>query len=186
MANVDVLTAVYKSLKAYLNTEVPELLKITDEFPDPSELLKYPALTIFIGKPVTTPYDPFVLSQGATNGSNQALVARVVAEWDIPLQLDLWCNSKIQRRTIHQKLFNAINKRQVPMGLDLLLTNYFSQYASFQIRSFAPKSDEASSQRKEWRYLIDVVCTVNHIMEKMEYVAVTLDNQSSITNGVIP
>lgn len=169
MANTNVIAALKKSLIAYLVTEIPTLLKIYDDFPNPSEVLSMPCATVFTGSPSYASISPYITSQDSAGvGAHSAPVRYVVGSYEFPLQIDLWVPYKIQRTDFYDKLFNAINKVVNPMGLFLPLTDYYGEIAEIHITGFKYIEDEASAQRKEYRVKVDLRATVNHVVQKTE------------------
>lgn len=189
MAN-NLIDAVKQSLCSYLEAEMPSIEQAIDDFPNPSENLVYPSATVFTSSPRYTSRDPYVASKGAkiVGGADDGKtpVRYVVGSYEFSLQVDLWTAYKAQRPDLYEEFFRAINKQMTPMGLSLPLTDYYGSIAHYHITGLAFIDTEGDSQRQDWRCKVDVICTVNHVFEKLEFVIETIENNTTITEETIP
>lgn len=186
----DTLVAV-RTLQAFIKANMPELLNVFDEWPDPKETLETPCVTILTqGNPTYTHSYPtiFKRSPDEENATND-LVAYSVGYYDINLQLDLWCEYKIQRAELFDKLMNVLNKQFIdsgrPTGLSLVLIDYHEAIARYDQNGYTFMDSGDGLQRAEWRVKVDV--TVNHfkLIEKSEarMTQITLENEISQTEN---
>ena len=176
MANLSATEAVKSALVAYLKASMPSIKDVFDDFPNGSQNLKYPCATVVTGRPTYQSIDPYVISKGAVDSaSRRAPVRRVVGNYEIPMQVDIWSAHKIQRHKLYEELFAAVNRQVVPMGLSLKMVNYFDQHAHFHITGFDFPDSEEQSQRQEWRAIVSLTCTVNHVLETSEFLMETIE-----------
>lgn len=185
MANKDVLTALQKTISKRLQAEMPVLKAVYEDWPSPSETLKYPCAAVTIGSPEFTPTDPYVFKKGAVDPeTGKSPVARVVGSYEIRVQIDVWCASKPQRRDLYQQLFNVINPIASRPGLNLPLEDYFDAIAHLHLEGFSFPDGDEQVQRKEYRILGAVVCSALHIVETMESLMQTIENTTEIADAI--
>lgn len=163
----DLLVAV-RTLRDFIQANMPELAAVYDEWPDPKDRLETPCLTIVTaGNPTYTHCFPNLVKR--IPGS---LSVYSVGFYDMNLQLDLWCEYKLQRAELFDKLINVFNKQFIdsekPTGLSLVLTDYHEAIARYDQSGYTFMDSGDGLQRAEWRAKIDV--TVNHfkLVEKSE------------------
>lgn len=185
MANKDVLTALQKTISKYLADTISDLKVVYEDWPNPSELLKYPSAAITLGNPQFTSTSPYVFKRGdEPDEDGKFSVARVVGSYEIRLQIDVWCASKPQRRDLYEKLFSAINPNASQPGLNLPLNDYYGAYAHLHLEGFSFPDGDEQVQRKEYRILGSVVCTALHIVETMENLMQTIENTTEIAEDI--
>lgn len=169
----DTLVAV-RTLKAFIEANMPELEAVYDEWPNPKDQLKTPCLTIVsVGTPSFTHAFPNVFKRvlDPDNDLND-LVAYSVGYYDINLQLDLWTEYKIQRAELFDKLMAVLNKQfidsELPTGLSLQLIDYHDAIARYDQSGYTFMDNGDGLQRGEWRVKVDVA--VNHfkLIEKSQ------------------
>lgn len=172
------------NLAAYLRTQVAGLTVLT-EWPGANQKLAYPSLTIFSGEPVFTPYTPYEVSRTAPDVNNQIISTMVVGEYDVTFQLDLWCRNKLERETVFGQVFDAINQVVVPMGLSLQLTDYFNEWARYDIDRHSFVDDEAGAQRQEWRVKLSLLANVKCLKQLTSYAMITIVDTVGVTTDTI-
>lgn len=184
--------AVVRGLQAYLTANVAGILAVYEDFPTPTQDILMPSISIFTGSPTFQPaMNPYIISRGAQVAAVQEdppadppaigkyPVRRVVGEYEFKLQVDLWCKNKLERHEMYQKFFTGFNQTTTVMGLRILLTEYFSEYASYDITGFEFIDGEQASQRGEWRARIAVTATCKAVIQVLEHLVAEIDNQLS-------
>lgn len=173
---VTCVDAVLSALGAHLKANMPSLQQVLLDFPDAGTVLKMPSLTIFSGaSPAFMPLDPYPLEQGDTV-NHRALVKRVVGEYDLNLQLDLWCPNKLTRSKLWEEFFKAFNPEVSPMGLSLQLMDYHEIWCRYDLTGYDLGDSEESSQSGQWRARINVLANTRAVIEKTEFVIETIEN----------
>jgi hypothetical protein len=161
-----------KRLAILLKAQMPALLDVIEDFPEPNEQLKYPCVSIMSGSPTFRPQAPFERNvpeaPSLTNGSVKTKY--VVGQYEWKLQLDLWCASKEQRHKLYEQFFNAFNSQWPTMGLSLTLSGYHDEICRYDLTGYKFDDSEAGSQRKEWRATMSVLADCEAVMERNEFV----------------
>lgn len=186
MAHDSAAQAIVKDLITHLKVKIPTLLKAYEDWPNPSESLSMPCLSIFAGSPRFEPLDPFIISKGAKDEDDLYLVKRVVGKWVFNLQVDLWASSKPERHKLFQDFFKAINQTPTVMGLRLKLTNYHDLYAAYSITGIDFMGSEMASQTSEWRVKATVICDVDEVLESLETMMESIENIFTIPEYIEP
>lgn len=93
-----------------------------------------------------------------------------VGDYEMELQVDIWCAYKSQRNKIYSKFYDIINeelmtKDNAPAGLSLKLENYYGVIARYDISGYNFPDDERSSQEDEWRVKIDLKVHFDKVVE---------------------
>ncbi len=163
------------TLSKFIAKSFPKLTLI-DEFPYGNEQLSYPSMTISISKSKRTPKIAWVDKTSEPDDDGIVLQNTVVAEWDLNLQLDLWCRDKLERREYVEniiKLFNSqeggIGIKENSDGLSLKMEDMFCEIARYEIDTVEPMDDEAAAQRQERREKIAVITNFFEIRQKSYY-----------------
>lgn len=186
----DILVAV-RTLQSFIQENMPELINVFDEWPDPKEALEVPCVSIITqGNPTYTHSYPTIFKRVSDpdNALND-IVVYSVGYYDINLQLDLWTEYKIQRAELFDKLINVLNKQFMdngsPTGLSLVLADYHEAIARYDQNGYTFMDGGDGLQRAEWRVKVDI--TVNHfkLVEKSEprMSQITLQNEISQTEN---
>lgn len=183
--NDTVTEALVRDLGKYLKTAVPELSAVYDDFPSANQQLDMPCATIYASRPLFTTMMPYVVAKGAKDDQNRALVTRVFGQWDVTLQLDLWCKTKLERHELFQKLVLALNPNISTSGLSLQLMDYHAQWARFDMGKNELVDSEQASQRGEWRVRIDVVANVKACKVSLDYLIVEIENKPEVSHTVV-
>jgi hypothetical protein len=179
-----------KSLANYLRTELPDV-QVLEDWPDPKEQLSMPTISIIASgnRGYTHCFPQFW--KKTVNEENALLddVVYRVGQYDFTLQLDLWCEYKVQRGELYERVHDALNKQFLtdsPAGLSLELEDYHDLIARFDQAGYTYLDSEENSQRSEWRVKIDVL--VNHsrlaVKTQSRMEEITLQNQISDTVDV--
>lgn len=164
--------AAVRGLQKYLETQMPELDSVFDEFPNHNEKMVLPcASVITVGTPVLTNLMPYTFKKEVDpdNAAND-LVYDVIGQYDARIQLDLWSEYKIQRGRLLDLFDNALNKQQIdsdlPSGLSLILTDYYSAIARYDNVGYTYMDSEENSQKDQWRVKIDLLVNYPKIAVK--------------------
>lgn len=170
MANlISASEAIVNQLATYLQSAMPELAQVLEDWPAASQVLKYPSLTIFSNKPTLMNLMPYELSRSAPDLQNRTVVKWIVGEYDFKLQLDLWAASKKERNDLYDLFFQKFNRDINPMGLGLQLEKYHGIWCRYDMTGYSFEDGEAASQRREWRAKIDIVANCRAILEQTLY-----------------
>lgn len=165
-----------KALAVRLRT-IPTLTVI-ENWPTANQTLAYPSLSITTGKPEFMNLQPYLLSKTDPDPStHQITVKRIVGQYDVAFQLDLWCRNQVERNAYFDLLFAKLNPDVVPMGLRLQLSAYHNQWASFAMTGQQYMDDEAAAQRQEWRCKLDLVGSCKAVLANTETAMITIENQ---------
>lgn len=177
---------IVRALADYLDDEMEDTLaaEVIENFPQPSEALELPCVSIFLGQPQFTSKMPELVSQAATADPNVKTSLYAVGSYDYRLQVDIWTGSKEERHAVFSELFGAINKQVKPMGLALTLTDYHNEVCRFDIVGHRFMDAEPESQRQEWRVQVDILAHGRVLMEKDEPIMSTIENNFSTPNNI--
>lgn len=176
--------AVLSALTAHLRANMPNVAEFSEEFPSANVALKYPMVTITTGNPVFTPLEPTVLFQGPTGLDNKAQVQRIVGMYDLQMQVDIWCRNKVERINMFEEFFQAFNQEIDPMGLSLKLDDYFGVFCRYDSIGHDLADGEQASQTDEWRARINLLVNTRAVLERREYVMVTIENNISTPDNI--
>lgn len=178
--------AVARGLADYLKAAIPTLLSAYQEFPDPSQRLDYPSLSVFMRNPTFKPYsDPYVIYKGPKDVSANAFpIRRVVGIYEFSLQVDLWCGSKYERDALYEQIFQAMQPSPGRVGLTIQLTDYYDSIAEYDLTAVSYSDGESAAQRKEWRATVSVSASCSAIRETLEYLMETIENTLEITEQI--
>lgn len=180
------LKAVIEALGIHLKENMPRLKQVIYEFPAPGVKLLYPTLSIIHeGNPLFTNLQPYELEKGAI-ANHKAPVQYVVGQYELRLQLDLWCGNKEERYRMYDEFFQAFNKDINPMGLSLKLSKYHNLWTRFdQVGQDFPDNQEAS-QTSEWRARVSILAHCKAVLGKVESIITEpIENNLDVTNNEI-
>lgn len=178
--------AVVRKLADYLQDEITTLKEVVLTFPEPTQTLKFPSVSIIRQGNAELALDPSgvnVLSQGAvvTTGTVEEPIKKAdvlyrVGTYNHSLQLDLWCMSKSQLEALYETLMDVLNPDLHPMGLTLTLDEYHDIPCHYVITgyNFSPFGEQ-SAQRGTWRAIVSVLATCDAVKTKSEFVMETLE-----------
>lgn len=186
MANKSFTRTLSKGLIGYLKSKMPSIVEAYDEFPNPSQKLKFPSFSLFLQKPNFTPETPYTVYVGDViltgPDINKAIVRRCVGKYDLTIQLDFWCESKFQRHDIYEEFIQAITQANPSSGLSFKLEDYFNEWTHIDVNNVSFSEDsEISSQRNEWRFIVTISGNARCIRESLEYVMVNVESNVNTT-----
>jgi hypothetical protein len=173
-----------KNFLTYLAKNVPDLKSTLGEWPAANAKLDMPSASLFANQPKFTNCQVYELSRTAPDANKKVFSTMVVGEYDLTMQLDLWCRNKAEREKIFGLVFEAINKTVLPMGLSLPLPDYFGEIARFDVDGYQFVDDESSAQRQEWRVRISLLGNVRALKKITNYGMITFDKQISTPNNI--
>lgn len=176
---------VIKALQALMKERMPFLQNVYDDFPAHNDKLAYPSASIFtkpikhnktepylikVGKLIEDPEDP---------NFNKAPAQYCIGSYDFNFQIDFWCESKFQRHDIVEAFVRAMNDVSPTSGVNIKLTDYYDQWIHFEFDDPSYANDnEQSSQRGEWRVMVQVLGNVRCITEKLESLMQNIELQT--------
>ena len=164
-----------------------KIQKVYNQFPATNEKMVFPSLSLITKDPKFTPAMPYVISKTSEDPEDiEKLVRRVVGQYDIEMQMDLWASYKPQRDSLYEDIFNAFNLNDDVPGISLQLTGYYDQWIHFSLAGMTFIGDEAADQRGEWRAMIRVLATVNAVTEKVANTIQTIENNLETPESITP
>lgn len=169
------------TLGEYLLDNVKTLRQFYPEFPGGQERLDHPAVTILASDPgfrALMPYPKVRKAVTPINSKNET--QWVVGIYDATIQLDLWARSKEERDDTFDAIFNALNPNISPMGLNLVLGDYFTQLCNYLYVGHTIGDAEAAAQRDEWRVTFNLETTCKAIRVREEFIMEDLQTPSEI------
>jgi hypothetical protein len=176
--------AVQRAIATYLKTSVPSLQGVYDDWPSPSQKLKYPSASLFMGSQKFMNGLPYEISRVA--GVNNTLVTtRIVGIYEMRLQLDVWCATKADRHQMFESIFLALNPKKETNGFNLILADYFNLPMHVSLLGFDYVNTEQESERSEWRTKFDLVADTKAAIQSVDYPITTIENNLE-TPDVIP
>lgn len=156
------------ALSTYLSGQISGLT-VLQNFPYANQELNYPSVTITQSNPTRTPEMPWITSQTTPDVNNQITVNTIVAAWEDTFQLDLWCRNNLERDKYLALIIDAFRNNEPNDGLSLQMTNYFNEYARYELESTENVEDEASVQRQERRAKIRLTVNCREVKQKTYY-----------------
>lgn len=196
MSDNGLTSALVKAFAAFLDSSMPSLEEVHDDFPNASQELVYPAATVMTGQPQYDPALSYVVrkedpepgdddyEEPADGDVAKKRVIRVVGRYVYPLQVDLWCQTKFDRNRLYEEFFRAMHQDPAASGVRLQLGDYFDEWVSFTLSSIRFGDTEEQSQRGEWRVIAEVVADCRAITQALEtpiaQVQTTLETPNSI------
>lgn len=179
--------AVIKALTAYLKTAMPSLQSVTDDWPNPSQNLKFPSITIMTGDYQFTQQQNYVIWKSSTAEDDDTFrVRKVNGSYDMTLKAHLWADSKPRRHDLYELFMAAMNPDFTVSGLRLQIANYFNEWATFDVSNNTYVDNEESAQRSERKVIVDILVNIRSVVETtnylMEQIENTLETPASIPN----
>jgi hypothetical protein len=151
-------------------------LTVLTEWPAANKKLAYPSCTITTGMPKRMPIQQEQLAVTMPDGNNQVVQTLAVAEYDIPMQIDLWCRTSAERRQFLNTILQAFNAAEdtgdAPSGLSLQLTDYFNIFARYEIDTHEFRDDEMAAETQERRCRIALLVNTREIIQRTKYAIV--------------
>lgn len=152
-------------------------LTVKKEWPAANEKLSYPSLTLFQQTPKFSPRA--VLTEVARTYADGTQIASSISyacgDWDLRMQLDLWCRNKFERKAFFEAVHRTLNPQLEPMGLSLQLTNYFNQWVRYDLIDYQFLDDETGIERQEWRVRINLLANCTEVLTRTDYAIKTVD-----------
>lgn len=177
-----------ETLGSFLLTKMTSLSEVIYEFPDPNHELSMPSLSIINLNPIFTPeMSPYILEKTDPE-DHETSVKYVDGNWEIPLQLDLWCQYKIERDTLLTEFMDAVKDQFPILGLTLAMSNYYGRdvrYDFVEPLLTYGLDDDSASQRGEFRVKINLMASCESIKEKTEYAMETFETHDYIGENLI-
>ncbi len=146
---------------------------IIDEFPYPGGEYDYPTISIStVGDGDFQNYMPTIHSKEDHETDDTKLnVVYNMGQYNLNLQIDLWCEYKAQREAFYQVFMDIMDtqffENDAPAGLSLVLPDYFDAIARYDQVSYNYMDGEESSQRSEWRVMIRIITTFPRLKKKV-------------------
>lgn len=185
--NESITEALPYHIGEYLMANVPGLKEYFEEWPEPNLQMDMPSVAITLGNPEFRPLAPYYLKPTAEEiADSQAIVKWVTGIWDFKIALNLWAQNKEQRDDMFDAIYNALNPRIDPMGLDLELPNYFNQLCGLVYVGHTLGDTQEQAQRDEWRVTFNLLATCKAIRIRKEFVIETIETQVEPLNTVEP
>lgn len=184
--------AIIKGIAAYLRTAMPQLQSVTEDWPTPNEILKFPTITILTSDPKFTQQLNYITGKDSVMNkqTKKYKVRKCIGSYDFVLKAHLWAESKSKRQELYESFLNAMNPNFTTSGVRLQLTDYFGEWAQFDIQNHAWLDNEASVQRSERRVVVDIAVNIRAIIEVSEYLMKQIENSidtpQSIPDTTIP
>lgn len=180
--NESISEIVPKKLGQYLLTQVASLKEYYPEFPSPNMTLKNPSVSVFATTSDFRAGAPYKKSpvEPADITDSKATVEYVVGIYDFSIQLDLWTRNKEERDDLFDQLFNALNPNIEPMGLTLVMEEYFDQLCEYTYVGHEYGDSEERAQRDEWRVTLNLLATCKAIRTKEDFIMEDLQTASEI------
>ncbi len=189
--NESITEIVSKTLGRYLLDEVEGLRDYYDEFPQASRDFRTPSVSVIVSvadfRPIT-PY-PCVPIAPVDITNNKADFKWAVGIYDFSIQLDIWARNKEERDDLFDATFNAMNPDITPMGLRLVMEEYFSQIVEYLYTGHDLGDSEERSQTDDWRVTMTLLATCKAVRTRREFVitdlptAQEIENASGLVNG---
>ena len=174
---MDIESAAVLALAAHLKTKLSAEYTILDEFPEPGATLSYPTTSIVPAKAHILLKQPYPYNSVDVPNTVATVEARyVVADVNIPIQLDLWFMSKDQRRYYLATFMNSLIQNPARAGdLNLNLDNHFSVHANYQMSDSIDTQDtNTEALVSEYRAKVSILCTTELVATKEEYKLLSL------------
>lgn len=185
MANESATRGIVRQLGIAIKERMPELSQVLEDWPGANEVLKYPCLSIQGSAPRFTPCAPYLWKKTEANEINRSTVLWVNGQYEFNLQLDLWARSKAERHLLFENLQRAFTSQFPVNGLSLTLSDYFNVMARYDIASSKYEDSEQSSQRREWRAIVDVSAHCHSIFEKVENIISVAVAETETTDEIL-
>lgn len=164
----DFIRSVTDQLKTYLAGQVSGL-NVSTEWPVPGKEMALPALTIVTGEPKFQRCPPYLVAQGATQPNNTATTTYCIGTYELNLQLDLWTKYPIQRVTLYEQIFAALEPLAA-QGLVLTLSGYYNQKSNYHYIGYRLLDNEESASRQEFRARFDVQVNCLAVRQTTDYI----------------
>ncbi len=187
------ITAV-RSLIEYLSLLMPSFDKdsnILEEWPEANRDMEYPIMSVISKPEKFTPHPSNVLSTtDIVGGDNDGKLSVIynTGQYDIGIQIDIWCDNKEKRGELYQEFIDAFNNQfiteDLPMGVSATLVDYYNSIARYDMIGYNYPSDGNSSQIGEWRVKIDLTSNFRSLKEVVRNKMTNIVLQDEISTTV--
>ena len=178
--------AAVKSLTNYLKSAMPTVKSFSQDWPSPSENLITPAITILTGEPNFVQAHPYVISKGTKKDlkTKKYPIFNCIGNYDMILKVHLWADSKPQRNSLYADFLLAMNPETRSSALRLQLTDYFNEWATFDMEKITVLDSEEQAQRSERRIVVNVAVNVRAVVQRADYLIETIENTLSTPDSI--
>jgi len=143
--------------------------QVLPEWPEANKLMTLPAAAIETsGQPQYERCAPYLLSMG-TVANNKATNLYVVGEYTLNLQLDIWTKYKVQRDSLYEAVFQAIQSPN-PQGYSLQLAAYYNEWVTFTLKGYKFMDEGNSLHEKTWRAVLQLEASCRAISTTTDFV----------------
>lgn len=158
------------ALAAYLKCSMKELTDVTPDFPNRSENLEFPLISLTHSSEQYTNLVPYELvTPDPADVNNKTQVVWVVGQWDFKIQVDIWATNKPERNKIFEHFRRVFNNTINPMGLSLTLNDFYGLIARYDMDASKHVDGEQAAQRKEWRTMVSLLVHVKDALSQDQY-----------------
>ena len=166
--------------------------QVLPEWPEANTLMTFPAATVeTLGQPQYERCAPYILSMGAV-ANNKATNLYIVGEYALQIQLDIWAKYKLQRDSLYEAVFQAIqapntaNNWRGSGGYSLQLAAYYNEWANFTLKGYKFMDEGESLREKTWRAILQLEASCRAVSTTSDYIitqppVLTFSTPDSIT-----
>ena len=180
--NESITEIVPKVLGQYLIGEIQDYRDYYAEFPQASRDFRTPSVSIILAdsdfRPLT-PY-PCLPIDPANIVDNKAEMKWAVGIYDFSIQLDIWARNKEERDDLFDATFNALNPDITPMGLRLVMEEYFDQLIEYVYTGHDLGGSEQRSESDEWRVTMTLLATCKAVRTRTEFIITDVPSPAAI------
>lgn len=184
MSNPSCFKEVLETLGKQLQDNMPSLAKVIYAFPSANVSLQYPSISIILTRPEFLPIQREIFEQSDISDDFKSEVKYINGEYDLALQLDLWCRDKVERFALYEELMDALNPNSELKGLSLKLEKYHGVYCRYDMIDMLFSDNEGASQRAEWRLTVNVLANTRSIKAESEYMIDTIENNLTLPDTI--
>ena len=184
-SNESITEIVTKKLGQYLVQEISDLKDYYAEFPQSNRDFRMPSVSIITATSdfrALQPY-PCEVVDPLTILNNKAKYKWAVGIYDFSIQLDIWARNKEERDDLFDATFNALNPQITPMGLGLVMEEYFDQRIDYLYTGHNLGDSEERSQTDEWRVTLTLLATCKAVRTRTEFIITDLPTPAEIEDA---
>ena len=183
------ITAI-RSLIEYLIPNMPnfDIDNVLEEWPNANMDMIYPTMSV-ISQPIEfIPHSPNVILHETIVGGDDDGQLRVlydVGQYNMRIQIDIWCENKESRGLYYEEFKDAFDKQfldsNLPTGASIGLIDYYNSIARYDIIGYNYPDDGNSSQIGEHRIKIDLTANFRRLKEviRAKMVDIVLEDEIS-------
>jgi len=159
------------------------------DFPEPNFRLEMPSISVIAPRmefePRNNPYLQNPVNPDEIKDS-QAQVNWIIGDYEMSLQLDLWCGNKEELDDVFSELFEILNPGIKP-GVNIKMPQYFNAICSFLYVSHDRNNEERESTQDEWRITLNVLATCKAIRSRKQFIIeeTIIEPESEISTDVL-